>query len=137
MSLKKNRIVIQDQFRANFFLVTMNPNYVLTIALACSLATSATGQLVQDDPIEDLPFPHIIILGATGVGKSSLANVFIGEDPTCDNCTFPVCAGADSCTKDTTYAVRPWLGQGQVLGTVSPLKLHKYIRRGLFSGCSI
>ena len=104
----------------------MNPNYVLTVALACSLAASATGQLVQDDPIEDLPFPHIIILGATGVGKSSLANVFIGEDPTCDNCTFPVCEGADSCTKDTTYAVRPWLGQEQVLGTVSPLKLHKY-----------
>ena len=92
----------------------MTLSYLL-IALTCSLVTVTNGELLQDDPLEDLPFPHIVILGATGVGKSSLANVFIGEDPTCENCTFPVCSGADSCTKDTTYAVRPWLGQGQVL----------------------
>ena len=66
-------------------------------------------------PIEQaLPLPHIVIIGSTGVGKSSLANVFIGEDPTCDNCTFPVCEDfGQSCTKNTNYAVDPWLGDGQ------------------------
>jgi hypothetical protein len=29
-----------------------------------------------------------------------------------------VCGGADSCTKNTNYAVRPWLGNGKVFTVV-------------------
>ena len=57
-----------------------------------------------------LPNPHLIIIGATGVGKSTMANVLIGQSPNCDNCTFPVCPGGDSCTKETKYAVGNWTG---------------------------
>ena len=57
-----------------------------------------------------LPNPHLIIIGATGVGKSTMANVLIGQSPDCDNCTFPVCPGGDSCTKETKYAVGNWTG---------------------------
>ena len=45
-------------------------------------------------------------------GKSSLSNVLIGVYPDCTNCTFSVCNGADSCTKETTYAVAPYIGLG-------------------------
>ena len=46
------------------------------------------------------------------MGKSSLANVLLGESPDCKNCTFPVCPGADSCTKETKYAAGNWLLDG-------------------------
>ena len=47
-----------------------------------------------------------------GAGKSTLANVLLGQDPLCHNCTFTVCNGTDSCTKETTYAAGIWLGSG-------------------------
>ena len=59
---------------------------------------------IQAKNDEELPFPHLLILGATGVGKSTLADVLLGEDPNCKNCTFPICDGSDSCTKETKFA---------------------------------
>ena len=48
----------------------------------------------------------------TGAGKSTLGNVLLGYDPLCNDCMFPWCDGLDSCTKETTYAVGSYLGDG-------------------------
>ena len=65
-----------------------------------------------------MPEPHLIIIGATGVGKSSMANVLLGQAPDCDNCTFAVCQGGDSCTKETKYAVGNWTGNATLGFTI-------------------
>ena len=59
-----------------------------------------------------LPNPKIVIVGATGTGKSSMANSLLGLDPETANIMFEVCDGFDSCTKETTYGVGQWLGDG-------------------------
>ena len=52
------------------------------------------------------------------LGKSTLSNVLIGESVDCKNCTFAVCDGHDSCTKNTKYAVGQWLGDGDTFTIV-------------------
>jgi hypothetical protein len=44
--------------------------------------------------------------------------VLIGGPPDCDNCTFPVCSGGDSCTKETKYAEGRWVGHGEMFTIV-------------------
>ena len=68
--------------------------------------------LVSSQIHEVFPKPKLVIMGQTGAGKSTLANVLLGEDVNCKNCTFPICNGYDSCTKETSYAKGKWLGKG-------------------------
>ena len=57
-------------------------------------------------------FPQFLILGQTGVGKSSLGNVLAGCKPNDESCFFPVCSGLESCTKETKIAEGSYLGDG-------------------------
>merc|ERR1719370_1465384 len=74
-------------------------------------AVLATTPIVAAGNNETLPKPHVIIVGPTGAGKSSLACALIGGDPTSETCLFPVCHGLDSCTKNTSYCGNmTWIG---------------------------
>ena len=57
-------------------------------------------------------YPRLLILGPTGVGKSSLGNVLTGCEPNDQNCFFPVCPGLTSCTKETKIAEGTYVGVG-------------------------
>jgi len=71
---------------------------------------------------DKFPCPRFVIIGPTGAGKSSLANVLIGRDKEFQNPVetekcFTVGAFAkdhkDGVTQETCYEIGSWLGRGQ------------------------
>ena len=52
---------------------------------------------------ETLPKPRIVVLGATGVGKSTISNYLLGCSSDCLQKTFATCPSTYSCTKEASY----------------------------------
>ena len=60
---------------------------------------------------EGLPKPRLVIIGATGVGKSTIANLLLGCDGDCTAEIFSTCFGSYSCTKEAAYGVGMYMLQ--------------------------
>ena len=54
---------------------------------------------------EDLPKPRVVIIGAPGVGKSTIANFLLGCAEDCLTEKFETCYHGVSCTKEASYGV--------------------------------
>ena len=76
----------------------------------CYLSLCALSAVSAFDPI--YPSPRFVIVGETGVGKSSVASALLGCDPQGGDCLFEVCNSAASCTSETTLGIGSWTGDG-------------------------
>ena len=100
-------MIIDFQRKADMFLIF------------CLLAVT-----LAEDPIDPVyPSPRFVIVGETGVGKSSVASALLGCDPQGGDCLFEVCNSAASCTSETTLGIGRWIGDGPNV-TVSCYCIH-------------
>ena len=95
-------------------LVMMRTSMVnLVVLVTLTVAVAVQGVEVTNE--DKYPSPRIIILGQTGVGKSSVANVLVGRahnydgGSNTDGC-FAVADGTDPTTTKTCANVGDWLG---------------------------
>ena len=57
-----------------------------------------------ESSISELPKPRLVVMGATGVGKSTISNFLLGcLSGNCLSETLKTCSGLDSCTKEAAY----------------------------------
>ena len=83
-------------------------HYIKIVIAFVILSHIAFSLKIKEDKV--LPAPHLIILGQTGVGKSTLADVLLGCDlEASQDCLFEICHDGDSCTKETTYGVGKYM----------------------------
>ena len=58
----------------------------------------------------DLPKPRLVVIGATGVGKSTISNFLLGCTEDCLSEKFKTCYGGASCTKEASYGIGMYSG---------------------------
>ena len=52
----------------------------------------------------NFPEPRLVVIGATGVGKSTISNYLLGCKKR-SGCLFEMCRGRDSCTKSPAAGI--------------------------------
>ena len=77
---------------------------MLVILLLIQITAILSSDVIDHVDV-DLPKPRLVIIGATGVGKSTIANFLMGCDGDCTAEIFRTCFGGNSCTKEAAYGV--------------------------------
>ena len=78
---------------------------MLRILILLQILAILSSEASKDHTEVDLPKPRLVVLGATGVGKSTISNFLLGCTEDCLTGKFKTCYGGSSCTKEVSYGV--------------------------------